>query len=113
MTCSQKCGLADIIFMGGDIITADDKNPTVEAIAITDGKITAVGRRDEVFQQRGPDTRLEDLNGKTLMPGLIEPHSHPVISALLYDWIDVSGFNNASGKEVMEKLRAAATAACP
>mgnify|MGYP000665198710 CR=1 FL=1 len=46
-----------------------------------------------------------DGGGRTLMPGLIEPHSHPVISALLYDGIDVSGFRNASGAEVMEKLR--------
>lgn len=104
---------ADLIFTGGDIITVDDRNPTAEALAVKDGTITAIGKNEEILQQRGPDTRVVDLEGKTLMPGLIEPHSHPVISALLYDWIDVSGFSNASGKEVMEKLRAAAAAATP
>jgi predicted amidohydrolase YtcJ len=104
---------AEIIFVGGDIITVDDNHPTAEALAIGDGKITAVGAAEEVFRQRGPTTTVVDLAGKTLMPGLIEPHSHPVISALLYDWIDVSGFTNAGEKEVLEKLYNAAAVAKP
>jgi predicted amidohydrolase YtcJ len=104
---------ADSIFSGGDIITVDHRNPEAEALAVTGGRIAAVGTREEVFRRRGPDTRLVDLEGTTLMPGLIEPHSHPVISALLYDWIDVSGFHNANGAEVMERLRRAATTAQP
>ena len=108
MTAARAGVCADAIFVGGDIITVDDSNPAAEALAICDGKIMAVGGRDEVFTHQGPATHLIDLGGKTLMPGLIEPHSHPVISALLYDWIDVSGFNNASGAEVMERLRHAA-----
>jgi len=99
---------ADTIFVGGDIITVDDTNPTAEALATGGGEILAAGNRDAVFQLKGPDTQLADLEGKTLMPGLIEPHSHPVISALLYDWVDVSGFNNANGAEVMGRLRKAA-----
>jgi len=104
---------ADTIFMGGDIITVDDNNPTAEALAIKDGKITAVGGRDEVLQKKDPETQMIDLEGKTLMPGLIEPHSHPVISALLYDWVDVSSITNASGEEVMDRLRRAAADARP
>jgi hypothetical protein len=113
MTLPQNQDCADIIFTGGDIITVDDKNPTAEAIAVKDGKIVAVGRCNEVFQHNGSNTRVIDLESKTLMPGLIEPHSHPVIGALLYDWIDVSGFSNSSGKEIMDKLRAAAAVASP
>ena len=104
---------ADTIFMGGDIITVDDSNPTAEALAVKDGKITGVGKRDKVLQEKGPETQMIDLAGKTLMPGLIEPHSHPVISALLYDWVDVSGITNASGAEVMDRLRSAAADANP
>jgi predicted amidohydrolase YtcJ len=104
---------ADTIFSGGDIITVDDRNPGAEALAVAGGRIAAVGAREEVLQRRGPDTRMVDLEGMTLMPGLIEPHSHPVISALLYDWIDVSGFHNANGAEVMERLRRAAATAGP
>ena len=104
---------ADSIFSGGDIITVDDRNPGAEALAVVGGRIAAVGAREEVFRHRGPGTRIIDLEGTTLMPGLIEPHSHPVISALLYDWIDVSGFHNADGAAVMERLRRAAAAAEP
>ena len=104
---------ADVIFYGGDIITVDDDNPSAEALAVKDGIIVAVGKQTEVFEWRGHGTEIIDLDGKTLMPGLIEPHSHPIISALLYDWVDVSGFNNASGVEVMDKLRKAATECNP
>ncbi len=104
---------ADTIFSGGDIITVDDRNPEAEALAVAGGRIAAVGAREEVFQRRGPHTRMVDLEGMTLMPGLIEPHSHPVISALLYDWIDLSCFHNANGAEVMERLRRAAATAGP
>jgi len=104
---------ADTIFIGGDIITVDDSNPTAEALAIRDGIILAVGRSDEVLQKKGRETQIFDLMGRTLMPGLVEPHSHPVISALLYDWIDVSGFTNKSGAEVMDRLRSAAAEANP
>ena len=107
MNSQRNAPHADTIFFGGDIITVDDDNPTAEALAVGGEKIMAVGARDEVFRLEGPNTEMVDLAGKTLMPGLIEPHSHPIISALLYDWIDASGFNNASGAEVMEKLRAA------
>jgi len=104
---------ADAIFIGGDIITVDDRNPAAEALAVVGGRIAAVGEREEVLRRRGPDTRLIDLEGMTLMPGLIEPHSHPVISALLYDWIDVSGLRNTDAEEVMERLRDAAARAGP
>ncbi len=108
---TRKSGIsADIIFTGGDIITVNDDDPTVEALAVRGGKITAVGGNKEILRQKGPDTQVVNLQGKTLMPGLIEPHSHPVISALLYDWVDVSGFTNKSGEQVLEKLRRAAAA---
>ena len=73
-----------------------------------DGKILAVGRKDQVLQSRGPGTEIVKLEGRTLMPGLIEPHSHPILSALLYDWIDVSGFNNPDSGAIIEKLQHAA-----
>jgi predicted amidohydrolase YtcJ len=113
MSDQRDSTYADTIFMGGDIITVDDSNPSAEALAVKDGKITAVGGREKVLQEQGPETQVIDLAGKTLMPGLIEPHSHPVISALLYDWVDVSGINNTSGEEVMDRLRSAAVDANP
>jgi hypothetical protein len=110
---TEESFFADSIFINGDIITVDDRNPAAEALAVKDGKIAAVGDRELALALKGPKTELIDLHGKTLMPGLIEPHSHPIISALLYDWLDVSGFTNSSGSEVLEKLRSAVKRAKP
>lgn len=104
---------AETIFFGGDIITVDDRNPAAKALAVGDGKILAVGEKEGTLQLKGPETRMVDLQGKSLMPGLIEPHSHPIISALLYDWVDVSGFNNASAAEVINRLRGAVARSKP
>jgi predicted amidohydrolase YtcJ len=113
MSEGQERTQADMIFVGGDIITVDDTNPTAEALAVGGENILAVGARDDVLKFKGSQTEMVDLEGKTLMPGLIEPHSHPIISALLYEWTDVSGFNNANGAEVMERLHKAAADAKP
>ena len=67
---------ADVIYHGGVILTIDDKNPTAEAVAVKDGKIVAVGTKDDVLKLKGDATRLVDLGGKTLLPGFVDGHSH-------------------------------------
>jgi len=54
----------------------NDAAPTAEAIAVKGGRILAVGKKDEVFKQRGSGTELVDLGGKTLMPGFFDAHGH-------------------------------------
>ena len=66
----------DTIYHGGNIVTVDDKNPTAEALAVGRGKIIAVGTKAELLKRKGDSTRLIDLAGKTLIPGLIDGHSH-------------------------------------
>ena len=68
---------ADLIFTGGTIITMDDSNPIVEALAVKGEKIMAVGTKDDVFKLKGHSTRVVELTGtETLMPGFIEPHAY-------------------------------------
>lgn len=69
-------GTADAIYFGGPILTMNDAQPQVEAVAVAGGVIRAVGRRDAVFGLRGPATRMVDLQGRTLIPGFVDPHSH-------------------------------------
>jgi predicted amidohydrolase YtcJ len=72
---------ADTIYMGGDIVTVDDKKPTAEAVAVKDGKIIAVGTRAEVEKaHNGPATYVSDLAGKTMLPGFVDAHSHYISS---------------------------------
>jgi predicted amidohydrolase YtcJ len=72
---------ADSIYIGGDIITVNDAQPTAEALAVKDGKIVAVGARADVEAHKGATTQVVDLGGKTLMPGFLDAHGH-YISAL-------------------------------
>ena len=57
----------------------------VEAVAVTDGKIAAVGTNDEVMRLRGPRTRVIDARRRTLIPGLNDSHMHPIRGGLNYN----------------------------
>ncbi|WP_417460478.1 amidohydrolase [Kordiimonas sp.] len=94
----------ELLFYGGPVITMADAG-VVEAVLVRDGKIVAVGDEAEVRALASPSVTKINLDGKTLMPGLIEPHSHMIASALLGAAIDVSGFAHDSRAEVMATLR--------
>jgi len=69
--------VADAIYVGGDVVTMDDEQPTAEAVAVKDGRILAVGARADIEQaHQGDTTRVVDLAGHTLVPGLIDGHEH-------------------------------------
>jgi predicted amidohydrolase YtcJ len=73
---SRDNATADIIYLGGDIITLDDTEPSAEAVAVKNGKILAVGNRDQISALRGNNTKIVDLLGKTLIPGFVDAHGH-------------------------------------
>jgi len=68
---------ADLILHHGKIITVDKAFSIQEAMALKSNRIVRVGRNDDVFELRGKDTKLLNLNGKTVLPGLIDSHVHP------------------------------------
>lgn len=98
-------GPADVIFRGGPILTITGKAPRAEAIAIRGNKIVAVGKAEDVLGLSGSKTRLVDLKGRTLMPGLIDPHMHFVFT-VFEDWIDVSPITTPDYATVLAKLKA-------
>jgi hypothetical protein len=67
---------ADTIYHGGPIVTVNDAQPSAEALAVKDGKILAVGKKDDVLKTKGEATRVVDLGGKTLLPGFVDGHCH-------------------------------------
>jgi predicted amidohydrolase YtcJ len=67
---------ADTIYQNGSILTIDDAHPKVQAVAVKDGKILAVGSKDEVFKTKGDVTKVVDLTGKTMLPGFVDAHGH-------------------------------------
>jgi len=62
---------ADVIYSGGDIVTVNELQAEAEAVAVKDGKIVAVGYRDEVMKLKGEKTKLIDLAGQTMIPVLL------------------------------------------
>ena len=72
------------LYYGGDIITMDgDKANYVEAVIERDGKIIYAGKKADAVNNFAGKTIKVDLKGKTMMPGFIEPHLHPLIAAIL------------------------------
>lgn len=67
---------ADIIFAGGSVYTADPADRVAEALAVHDGRILAVGSREDVMVTVGESTDVVDLRGGTLLPGLNDVHDH-------------------------------------
>lgn len=73
---------ADLIYHNGTILTINDAQPVVEAVAVKDGLILAAGDKDRVLSTRGAETRLMDLQGKTMLPGFIDSHGHTYMIGL-------------------------------
>ena len=70
----------DLILTGARVYTADPARPWAEAIAVTGGRITAVGTDAEVAELAGPRTERRALDGAFLMPGLVDVHNHHAIA---------------------------------
>lgn len=73
---------ATLILHNGKIITVDKQFRLAEAVAVQSDRIQAVGSNREVLSLASPDTQLVDLEGKTVLPGLIDSHVHPLGAAL-------------------------------
>lgn len=73
---------ADVILYSGNVVTVDKSFSQAEAVAIGDGRFLHVGSNEEVLAYRGENTKLINLQGKTVIPGLIDSHLHHFFSAL-------------------------------
>lgn len=104
---ARSAASADIIYVGGDIVTLDDAQPSVEALAVKDGKILAIGPRAEVEQAHGgSDTKVVDLGGRTLLPGFLDPHSHYINSLQVATQAAVYPPPSGPGKDVASIIAA-------
>ncbi|QJD93785.1 amidohydrolase [Duganella dendranthematis] len=82
---TQTHSTPDLILHRGLFTTLDRSNPHAEAVAIKDGKFTAVGRANEVMALAGPNTKIIDLHGKRVLPGLIDNHCHIIRGGLNFN----------------------------
>ena len=103
---------ADTILVNGKILTVDRQFSTREAVAIRDGKITAVGSNSEVRKQAGPKTRVIDLQGRTVIPGFIDSHIHAIRAGQTFT-TEVNWVGAASIAEAMSRIHEASLAKKP
>jgi predicted amidohydrolase YtcJ len=85
---------ADLVFTGGPVFTADAVRSRVTTVAVTGGRIVAVGG-DDVRDLVGPSTEVVDLAGRMLIPGFQDAHVHPVWGGLDMLRCDLAGFHTA------------------
>jgi len=92
----------DSVLVNGKIVTLDAGSSVQEALAIRDGKITALGSSTEIRKIAGPTTRVFDLGGRTVIPGLIDSHLHAIRAALSFtsevNWIGTRSLPEALGR---------------
>ena len=76
-TPTPPSAIADIVYTNGKIYTVDDAQPWAEAVAIKDRKFLVVGSAREAEAATGDGTKVVDLGGKFVMPGIVDMHAHP------------------------------------
>lgn len=77
------------VFTGGRVLTMDTRS-TAEAVAVRDGRIVAVGTREEALATAGPTAAVVDLDGGTLLPGFQDAHVHPLEGGMALERCDLT-----------------------
>jgi predicted amidohydrolase YtcJ len=103
---------ADTVLLNGKILTLDERSSVVQAMAIRDDKIIASGASDDIAKLAGAGTRVIELGGRTVIPGLIDSHIHAIRAGLKFS-AEVSWIGAKSIDEAMERVRLAAVYARP
>lgn len=100
---------ADLV-LHGTVLTVDDARPTAEAVAVSGGRIVAVGDRSDVESHIGPDTRVIDVGDGCVLPGFIEAHGHPLMEAIALSGriVDIRPVTMRSADDVVDAIRSEA-----
>src|SRR5215475_2223749 len=102
MNLSAWAQAADTLLVNGKILTVDPQFSTQQAIAVRDGKILAVGKTIDIRKLASPSSRVIDLQGRTVIPGLIDSHLHGIRAALSFstevNWIGALSLDDALGR---------------
>ncbi len=115
LACTLPLALAQpahLVLHNAKIVSMDGQNRIHQALAVRDGRIVAAGSAGQLKSWIGPQTEVINLQGKTVIPGLIDSHMHAIRAALSYStevhWIGLDSID-----EALERLRQAAATAQP
>jgi predicted amidohydrolase YtcJ len=107
LTSGSFTPLADIVFLDGKVATVNAKDELTEALAVRKNRILRVGRREDVEATIGPETKVLNLKGRTLLPGFVENHIHMTNSPQRH-WVDCSYAACPSIRDIRQKIAARA-----
>jgi predicted amidohydrolase YtcJ len=110
-TSCNRTPEADMVILGGKIYTVTDSQPLVEAVAVINGKIAFAGSEKEGRAYIGEKTKVIDLKGKIMTPGIIEGHGH--IMGVGYNELNLDLASVKNYDELVERVREAAAKAQP
>src|SRR5882672_5880813 len=112
---SATCENAELIVHNAKIVTMDPSDRIVEAMAVRDGRIVAVGTNKEVDACAGKETRRLELQGKTILPGLIDVHTHALewAKGVVRDQVDATYPGVKSIAALMQEIERRAQSARP
>ena len=93
---------ADVVLINGKILSVDPQFSIHEAIAVREGRILAIGKTADIRKLAASSSRVIDLQGRTVIPGLIDSHLHGIRAALSFstevNWIGASSLDEALGR---------------
>lgn len=92
----------DLIFINGKIVTVDKNFSVVEALAVFDGKIVALGKSDEIKALAGKRTEVVDLEGRCVVPGQMDNHVHFILAGM--DALDSGAKVNIARLQSIEEI---------
>ena len=98
----------ETLFSGGTVWTADPRRPFAEAVLVRDGRIVHVGEAAQATAAAAQDAPVVELQGRMLLPGFVESHTHPAMAGLLNAKLQVIG--TQSVQDVQAALKAYASA---
>lgn len=89
--CAQQAAPADLILTNARIYTVDDAHPLADALAVRGGRVAFVGDTRGALALRGPQTRVIDLAGRTVIPGMVDAHGHVAGLGTALAIVDLTG----------------------
>ena len=104
-------GAKPLVICGGPIHTADQGGSIAEAVALQNGRILSIGRTTDVLAAAGPNHQKFELNGQSVIPGLIDGHAHLDREGLKSVWPSLAGVRSID--DLLDRIRDLVAAAAP